>query len=284
MLIEKIFENNENATIVDESIIINENAFNEVLNSDTEEPRLRNIVKNYDVSDIEYLQGRVAFVKNEKITKLDLFDEESEEEIKKEDMNIFTNSSYTINQFAKILDLPIKEINNNNKTVIIDLIKSEIIKTENDEIIKKLRENNKINYIDKFKALNDTVDNTIEAMNLLKFSNAKNRSIIANYEYYKKINTKENFEKGILKLTNNELYFLEIPLYIVSNETYGEANIPMALIGNFKNSIGMFDRLNQQCIITVRSLIDKSNIQIRILKNMDTELLDKDSYIELRLK
>lgn len=257
-------------------IIVKTKFFNEII-SDMEEIRLKDIVRNYDQKENKSV---FSVISSQNLTPLNKVVEGGKiptnklEQLKKVNSEIY--------KLAGIIEFNIDDYEDDEQLseFIIEALNIELIKSENNEIISVLdnKEGIVINSVNG-KIDGDSFLNAIN--NNLNIVQVKKGAIISNYEFYKSINTYENLSTGILKLVNDNLYYMNKPLYVM-DDSYFKIKTPVAFVGNFKRAVGFIQDKQGNTDISINFSNSMFNVgQARAKVHFDVKELISESFIKV---
>ena len=167
---------------------------------------------------------------------------------------------------------------------VIEILTYKLIKSENTEIIHLLNNKNAIKIASVKGEVGSEAFISIVNSNL-KQDSIKNGSIIANYSFYKEVDTYDNRSKGILKKEEDKLYYMDKPLYVFGDDCL-EDTTPVAFVGNFKRAVGFIEdkKGNADISINTKAGFLTDDILARIKSFCDVKELLSESYIKIVVK
>lgn len=280
-------EGNINRTLVNSAVLTSEGLsvkqkfFNEILKDDFEEVRLKDLVKNYDIKEPK---GTFSIVASDNLGNLEFVDEF--ERIPTDGLKNLKKINFDKRKLSGIIEFNETQFSDDNtlSDFVIETLGIKLIKSENIEIIRILNNKSAINVQSiKGEAGSEAFSKVVNSN--LKQDCIKNGSIVANYSFYKEIDTYDNRSKGILKKEEDKLYYMDKPLYIIGDECFEESN-PVAFVGNLKRAVAFIEDKegNIDISINIKHGFLTDDILARIKALCDVRELLSDSYIKIQVK
>ena len=269
------------AVLTTEGLSVKQKFFNEIIKDDFEEPRLKDIVKNYDIKE---MSGTFSIVANDNLGNLGFVEEF--EKIPADSLKNLKAIKFKKRKLSGIIEFNETQFSDDNTLAdfVIEILTYKLIKSENTEIIHLLNNKNAI----KIASIKGEVGSEafISIVNSnLKQDSIKNGSIIANYSFYKEVDTYDNRSKGILKKEEDKLYYMDKPLYVFGDDCL-EDTTPVAFVGNFKRAVGFIEdkKGNADISINTKAGFLTDDILARIKSFCDVKELLSESYIKIVVK
>lgn len=271
----------DSAVLTSESLSVKQKFFNEIIKDDFEEVRLKDLVKNYDIKESE---GSFSIISSDNLGNLEFVEEMGK--IPTDELKNLKKIKFEKGKLSGIIQFNETQFSDDNTLAdfIVESLGNKLIKSENIEIIRLLNKKLAINIASVKGELGS--DNFISIVNSkLKQDSIKNGSIIANYSFYKEIDTYDNRSKGILKKEENKLYYMDKPLYVIGDECF-EDTTPIAFVGNFKRAVGFIEDKegNIDISINIKAGFLTDDILARIKSFCDVKELLSESYIKIAVK
>ena len=269
------------AVLTTEGLSVKQKFFNEIIKDDFEEPRLKDIVKNYDIKE---MSGTFSIVANDNLGNLGFVEEF--EKIPADSLKNLKAIKFKKRKLSGIIEFNETQFSDDNTLAdfVIEILTYKLIKSENTEIIHLLNNKNAI----KIASIKGEVGSEafISIVNSnLKQDSIKNGSIIANYSFYKEVDTYDNRSKGILKKEEDKLYYMDKPLYVFGDDCL-EDTTPVAFVGTFKRAVGFIEdkKGNADISINTKAGFLTDDILARIKSFCDVKELLSESYIKIVVK
>ena len=274
----------DSAILTSEGLSVEQKFFNEIVKDDFEGVRLKDLVKNYDIKE---MSGTFSVVASEDLGDLEFVGEF--EKIPVDSLKNLKTIKFEKSKLSGIIEFNETQFSDDNTLAdfIIETLYQKLIKSENIEIIRLLNKKVAIN-IPSVKGEVGS-ENFISTVNTnLKQDSIKNGSIIANYAFYKEIDTYDNRAKGILKKEEDKIYYMDKPLYVLGDDCWKDVIqiIPIAFVGNFKRAVGFIEDIegNVDISINTKAGFLTDDILARIKAFCDIKELLSDSFIKIEVK
>lgn len=269
------------AVLTTEGLSVKQKFFNEIIKDDFEEPRLKDIVKNYDIKE---MSGTFSIVANDNLGNLGFVEEF--EKIPTDSLKNLKAIKFKKRKLSGIIEFNETQFSDDNTLAdfVIEILTYKLIKSENTEIIHLLNNKNAIKIASVKGEVGSEAFISIVNSNL-KQDSIKNGSIIANYSFYKEVDTYDNRSKGILKKEEDKLYYMDKPLYVFGDDCL-EDTTPVAFVGNFKRAVGFIEdkKGNADISINTKAGFLTDDILARIKSFCDVKELLSESYIKIVVK
>ncbi|MDY6228067.1 MAG: phage major capsid protein [Clostridium sp.] len=269
------------AVLTTEGLSVKQKFFNEIIKDDFEEPRLKDIVKNYDIKE---MSGTFSIVANDNLGNLGFVEEF--EKIPADSLKNLKAIKFKKRKLSGIIEFNETQFSDDNTLAdfVIEILTYKLIKSENTEIIHLLNNKNAIKIASVKGEVGSEAFISIVNSNL-KQDSIKNGSIIANYSFYKEVDTYDNRSKGILKKEEDKLYYMDKPLYVFGDDCL-EDTTPVAFVGNFKRAVGFIEdkKGNADISINTKAGFLTDDILARIKSFCDVKELLSESYIKIVVK
>lgn len=269
------------AVLTTEGVSVKQKFFNEIIKDDFEEPRLKDIVKNYDIKE---MSGTFSIVANDNLGNLGFVEEF--EKIPADSLKNLKAIKFKKRKLSGIIEFNETQFSDDNTLAdfVIEILTYKLIKSENTEIIHLLNNKNAIKIASVKGEVGSEAFISIVNSNL-KQDSIKNGSIIANYSFYKEVDTYDNRSKGILKKEEDKLYYMDKPLYVFGDDCL-EDTTPVAFVGNFKRAVGFIEdkKGNADISINTKAGFLTDDILARIKSFCDVKELLSESYIKIVVK
>lgn len=269
------------AVLTTEGLSVKQKFFNEIIKDDFEEPRLKDIVKNYDIKE---MSGTFSIVANDNLGNLGFVEEF--EKIPADSLKNLKAIKFKKRKLSGIIEFNETQFSDDNTLAdfIIEILTYKLIKSENTEIIHLLNNKNAIKIASVKGEVGSEAFISIVNSNL-KQDSIKNGSIIANYSFYKEVDTYDNRSKGILKKEEDKFYYMDKPLYVFGDDCL-EDTTPVAFVGNFKRAVGFIEdkKGNADISINTKAGFLTDDILAKIKLFCDVKELLSESYIKIVVK
>lgn len=267
------------AVLTSEGLSVKQKFFNEIVKDDFEEVRLKDLVRNYDIKE---MSGSFSIVSSSDLGNLQFVEEMGK--IPVDNLENLKKISFKKSKLSGIISFNETQFSDDNtlSDFVIETLAYKLIKSENIEIIRALNNKMGINIPSvKGEVGSNAFISTVNSN--LKQDYIKNGSIISNYLFYKEVDTHDNRAKGILKKEDDKLYYMDIPLYVIGDDSFEDTIEPIAFIGNLKRAVGFIEdkKGNVDISINMKTGFLTDDILARIKSFCDIKELLSESYIKI---
>lgn len=269
------------AVLTSEGLSVKQKFFNEIIKDDFEESRLKDIVKNYDIKE---MSGSFSIVASDDLGNLEFVEELGK--IPVDELENLKKINFKKEKLSGIIAFNETQFSDDNtlSEFVVETLTYKLIKSENIEIIRALNNKEPLSIESVKGELGSQAFISIVNTNL-KQDSIKNGSIIANYSFYKEVDTYDNRSKGILKREEDKLYYMNKPLYVVGDDCLVDST-PVAFVGNFKRAAAFIEDKEGSADISINMKTGflTDDIQARIKSFCDVKELLTNSYIKVVVK